>query len=120
MCSHFNIKDERKYTSWHILLYFKKGENTTETHTKKICAVYGEGAMTGRTCQKWFAKFHSGNFLLDNAPWLGRPVEVDSDEIETLTENNQHSTMQVIADILKISKSLKLLMKMKMCLLFYG
>ena len=56
---------------------------------EKICAVYGEGAMTGRTCQKWFAKFHSGNFLLDNAPWLGRPVEVDSDEIETLTENNQ-------------------------------
>ena len=24
---------------------------------KKICAVYGEGAGTDRTCQKWFAKF---------------------------------------------------------------
>ena len=24
---------------------------------KKICAVYGEGAVTDRTCQKWFAKF---------------------------------------------------------------
>ena len=21
---------------------------------KKICAVYGEGAVTGRMCQKWF------------------------------------------------------------------
>ena len=23
---------------------------------KKICAVYGEGAMTDQTCQKWFVK----------------------------------------------------------------
>ena len=24
---------------------------------KKICAVYGEGAVTDRTCQTWLAKF---------------------------------------------------------------
>ena len=24
---------------------------------KMICAVYGEGAVTDRTCQKWFGKF---------------------------------------------------------------
>uniref|UniRef100_A0A8C6B8K2 Histone-lysine N-methyltransferase SETMAR n=1 Tax=Monodon monoceros TaxID=40151 RepID=A0A8C6B8K2_MONMO len=42
---------------------------------------------------------------LDNAPQTGRPVEVDSDQIETLIENNQHYTMREIADILKISRS---------------
>ena len=32
----------------HIMLYyFKKGKNTTEMQ-KKICAVYGEGAVTDR------------------------------------------------------------------------
>ena len=72
---------------------------------KKICAVYGEGAVTDRTCQKWFAKFHVGNFSLDVAPPSGRSVEVDSDQIETLTENNQRYTTREIADILKISKS---------------
>ena len=35
-------------------------------------------------CQNWFAKFHAGAFSPDDAPWLGRPVEVDSDQIETL------------------------------------
>ena len=30
---------------------------TTETHTKKICVVYGEDAVIDQTCQKWFAKF---------------------------------------------------------------
>ena len=56
---------------------------------KKICTVYGEGAVTDWTCQKWFAKFRAGDFSLDNAPQLDRPVEVDSDQIETLSENNQ-------------------------------
>ena len=42
---------------WHIMLYFfKKGKNATETQ-KKICAVYGEGAVTDRTCEKLSAKF---------------------------------------------------------------
>ena len=45
--------------------------------------MYGEGAVT-RMSLKWFAKFHAGDFLLDDAPWLGRPVEVDSDQIKTL------------------------------------
>ena len=52
----------------HIMLYyFKKGKNATEMQ-KKFCAVYEEGAATDRTCQKRFAKFHAGDFLLDNAP----------------------------------------------------
>ena len=86
---------------WHIrLYYFKKGKNTTERQ-KKTCAAYGEGAVTDPRCQKWFAKFRAGDFLLDDAPWLGRPVELDSHQIETL---NQHYTTQEIADILKTSK----------------
>ena len=43
--------------------------------------------------------------MLDDAPQSGRPVEVDSDQIETLTENNQRYTTREIADILKIPKS---------------
>ena len=38
-----------------MLYYFEKGKNATETNKKKIHAVYGEGAVTDRTCQKWFA-----------------------------------------------------------------
>ena len=61
--------------------------------------------MTEQTCQKWFVKFHDGHFSLDDAPQSGRPVEVDSDQIETLIEKNQRYTTQETADILKISKS---------------
>ena len=63
-------------------------------------------------CQKWFVKFHARDRLLDNAVWLGRPIEVGSDQIETLIENNQPYTTWEIADIFKISKPIKLV-KMK-------
>ena len=87
---------------WHIMLYYyKKGKNTTEMQ-KQTCAVYGEGAVTDRMYQKWLVKFCAGDFSLD--PWSGRPVEVDSDQIETLTENNQCYTAWEIVHILKISK----------------
>ena len=39
-----------------MLYNFKKGKNTTETQ-QKTCAVYGEGAVIDRTCQKWFVTF---------------------------------------------------------------
>ena len=42
---------------WRIILYYlKKSKNATEMQ-KRICAACGEGAVTDRMCQKWFAKF---------------------------------------------------------------
>ena len=38
---------------WHIMLYyFKKGKNSTKMQ-KKICAVYGEGAVIERVKSGW-------------------------------------------------------------------
>ena len=69
--------------------------------------------MSNQTCQKWFAKFRVGDVSLDNAPWSGRPVEVGSDQVKTLIENNQHYTTQETADILKIPILIKLFVNMK-------
>ena len=38
-------------------------------------------------CQKWLVKFRTGDFSLADAPRSGRPVEVDSDQIQTIIEN---------------------------------
>ena len=73
--------------------------------------MYREGAVTDQMCQKWFAKFHAGDFLLDDAPWPGGPVAVDSNQIETLRTIN--AIPHMTADKLKICKSIKLLMRMK-------
>ena len=44
--------EEKKQHFRHIMLYyFKKGKDATEMQ-KKICAAYGEGAVTEQMCQK--------------------------------------------------------------------
>ena len=64
-------------------------------------------------CQKWFAKFHAVDVSMDDAPQSGRPAKVNSNQVETLIENNQCYATQEITNILKISKSVQLLVKLK-------
>ena len=112
-------KEENTQHFQHVMLYyFKKGKNAAETQ-EKICAVYGEGAVTDWMCQNWFAKFHAGDSSLDGAPQLGRPIEADSDQIETLIENNQHYTMWEIANLLKISKINKIIGENEKCVFYF-
>ena len=97
--------EENKQHFLHVVLYYlKKGKNTIEIQKTKICAAHGEGAVSDKTCQKWFAVFRAGDFSLYDAPQWGRPVEVDSHQIKTLIENNQHYNMWERANILKIFK----------------
>ena len=70
VCSHFNIEDgSKKQRFWHSTLsYFKKSTSSTETLTHPpppdgFVQKSGEGAMTDRTRQKWFVKFHAGDFF---------------------------------------------------------
>ena len=56
LCSDFNIEENKQHFQHIMLYYFKKAKNTTETQ-KKICAVYGEAAVTDWMSQKWFVKF---------------------------------------------------------------
>ena len=42
---------------------------------------------------------------MDNAIWLGRPVEIDRVQTETLVKNNQHYATWERANIFKILKS---------------
>ena len=50
------MEEDTRHFQYIVLHYFKKGENPRERQ-KKVCAVYGEGAVTDRMCQSWFAMF---------------------------------------------------------------
>ena len=102
--------EENKWHFQHIMLYyFKKGTNTTETQIFVQCV---EKVLWLIECVK------SGlwSFVLEISHWQCSTVvegEVDSNQIETLIETNQNSTTWEIVNILKILKSIKLLVKMK-------
>ena len=87
-----------------MLFYFRKGKNATQTQ-KKICAVYGENAVSKRMCQKWFAKFHLGEINIEVASHSGRPVTTDVDQVIALIDSDRQITVREIATRLKVGKS---------------
>lgn len=68
----------------YILLFcFRKGNNATQV--VKSCVMF-MGMI--RQCQRWFAKFRSGDFGVNYEPRSGRPGEADDDEIKAVLESN--------------------------------
>ena len=45
------MEENKQHFQYIMLHYFKEGKNATEMQ-KKICVVYGEGAVTDQMCQK--------------------------------------------------------------------
>lgn len=41
---------------------------------KKICAIYKDDVIDESTVCKWFARFRSGNFDLEDQEYSGRPA----------------------------------------------
>ena len=102
--SHWRWK--KKSNTFSILCFIISRKVKTQLKCKKtdLCSVWRR-CCDWWNMSKWFVKFRAGGFSLDNAPRSGRPVEVDSDQIEKLTENNHRYTPQELVDILKIPKS---------------
>lgn len=86
-----------------MLFYYKKGKSGAKT-CRKICAVYGEDALSERTVQLWFNRFRSGNFDVEDVPRSGRPITGKADEILQLIEVDRHASTQDIADALNIDQ----------------
>jgi len=63
-----------------MLFYFRKRKNATQTR-KKICAVYGEDAVSKRVCQNWFAKFRVGDTTCEDRERSGRSLVIDDEKV---------------------------------------
>ena len=72
----------------HHVVQIQKGSSAAHT-CKSICAVYGKGAVSEHTCQKWFKRCRDDNFSFSDEPSSGRPSNVNEDCIlEVLSNNN--------------------------------
>lgn len=86
----------------HLMLFaFRKGSKATDA-TKDICDVYGD-VLNVRKCQRWFNKFRSGDFDLNDAQRSGRPVELDNDLLKAAVESDPRQTAEELAEALNSS-----------------
>lgn len=88
----------------HILLFlFQKGETAAKAF-REICGVYEHKSFTQRTCERWFKKFATGDFGLEDDPRTGRPSDIDDDILLALVQNDRHMTTQEIGERFNIDR----------------
>ena len=70
-----------------LLHYFNMEKTAAESH-RILVEVYGEHALAERTCQKWFARFKSGDFGLEDEERPGQPEKFEDEELEALLDED--------------------------------
>ena len=90
--------EENKVHFRHLLVfYFRKGKNAVKT-VRTISAFYGEGSVAKRTVRKWFVRFNSGKFDLEDREHSSSPLVADDGLMRILIKNNRRQRTQHIAE----------------------
>ena len=76
-----------------LLLYFNMKKTAAKSH-RILVEVYGENALAERTCQKWFARFKSGDFGLEDKERLGQPKKFENEQLEALLDEDCCQTQE--------------------------
>ena len=70
-----------------------------------LVEVYGEYALAERTCQKWFARFKSGDFGLEDEESPGQPKEFEDEELEALLDEDCCQSQEELAESLGVTQA---------------
>lgn len=85
-----------------LLHYFIMKKRAAETH-RILVDVYGDNAPSERTCQKWFARFKSGNFDLEDEERSGQPKKFEDKDLEALLNEDSSQTIAQLARALGVT-----------------
>ena len=66
--------------------------------------VYGEHALVERTCQKWFVRFKSSDFGLEDEERPGQPKKFKDEELEALLDEDCCQTQEEHAESLGVTQ----------------
>lgn len=114
--NHFILSDKRsvsmapkiqveKTTIRGCLLYdFLSGISARES-SRRLCAAFGEGVVSVRTAQEWFARFRLDDMTLEDQPRSGRPPTIENEELRNLVETDPRQTTREMATRLGRSNS---------------
>jgi len=84
------------FMHFHILLFlFRKGHKVADTK-REICDVYD--ALSANTCERWFARFLSGEFNLQNALRFGQSNAANDNQLLAAVKSDRHLTTREIAE----------------------
>lgn len=101
-----NGKSQRAFSTYLVVFLLKKGSNATQVSKKQFVMYETRTKMLHRNAS---AKNGLQNFVLVismlKEPRSGRPVEIDSDEMKALVDENRRYATRDVAKISNVSKS---------------
>ena len=56
-----------------VLIFFFHSKKTEAEAHRELQKVYGDAALSEKTCRDWFRRFKDGDFDFDDHPHEGRP-----------------------------------------------
>lgn len=86
-----------------LLHYFNMKKTAAESH-RILVDVYGEHALAERSCQKWFSRFKSGDFCLEDQERPGQPKKFADEQLDALLEEDCTQTQEELAESLGVSQ----------------
>ena len=99
-----NFLPEKVFLRVALLHYFNMKKTAAESH-RIFVEVYGEHALAERTCQKWFARFKSGDFDLEDEERPGQPKKFEDEELEALFDEDCFQTQEELAESLGVTQA---------------
>ena len=99
-----NFVPEKVFLRGVLLHYFNMKKTAAESH-RILVEVYGEHAVAKRTCQKWFARFKSGDFGLEDEERPEQPKKFEDEELEALLDEDCCQTQEKLTESLGVTQS---------------
>ena len=79
-------------------------KTAAESH-RILVEVYGEHTLAARTCQKWFARFKSGDFGLEGEERPEQPKKFEDEELEALLDEDCCQTQEELSESLGVTQT---------------
>ena len=88
-----------------LLHYFSIKKTAAQSH-RILVEVYGEHALVERTCRKWFARFKSGDFDLEDEERHGQSKKFADEELQALLDEDCFQTQEELAESLGVTQAI--------------
>ena len=95
---------EKVFLGGVLLHYFNMKETAAESHCVLV-EVYDEHALVERTRQKWFARFKSGDFRLEDEERPGQPKKFEDEKVEAILDEDCYPTQEKLAESLGVTQA---------------
>ena len=95
-----------------VLIFFFNGKKSAVESHRMLVEVYGESALSDKTCREWFRRFKSGDFSVEDKERSGQPQKFEDDELEALLDPDPCQTQTELAESLGVTqKTISVLLK---------